>query len=127
MKVRPGSEILTCFGASKAYIAVTYHRNTCLYTLHKEKEEEEASEISRFLARIIHPGIKHFECSSNPEDYVTLIVLMVTFKYQLGLISRVYFSVMHSKVSNYFYCFFPALSKMVKDAVVLQLWEKDRD
>lgn len=52
---------------------------------------------------------------------------MVAFKYKLVLISCVHFSVLHSKVNNSFYCFFPELSKMVKDAVVLQLWEKDRD
>lgn len=52
---------------------------------------------------------------------------MVAFKSKLVLIPCVLFSMTHSKIKNYFCCFFPALSKMVKDAAVLQLWEKDRD
>lgn len=95
-------------------------------TRRKEKRKPQ-TQISRFPARKILPGIKHFECSNNPEEYVTVIVSMVAFKYKLVLISCVLLSMTQSKVKNYFYYFFLALSKMVKDAVVLQLWEKDRD
>lgn len=87
----------------------------------RRRESLKQTQISRFPARKVPPGIKDLECSSNHEDYFTLIVSMVAFKYKLVLIFCVHFSVMHSEVNNCFYCFFPALSKMVKDAVVLQL------